>query len=143
MGLEQHVAELGVADPVVPLHAGPDAVLGHHHVDREVLADVAEEVEVAHACGPGGVVDHPGRVHRRVEVEEPRELALDAGEVLVQLLPGEEVALGGLARGVADHAGGAPGQGDRVVAVQLEAAQRQLADQVPTWSESPVGSKPQ
>jgi hypothetical protein len=49
---------------------------------------------------------------------------------VLDLLRRLQVALGGLAGGVADHPGGAAGEGDRVVAEELEAAQRQQRDQV-------------
>ena len=46
VGLEQHVAELGVGDALVrTLEAALDGLLGHHLVDREVLAHVAEVLE--------------------------------------------------------------------------------------------------
>ena len=46
VGLQQHVAELGVGDPLVrALEAALDRLLGHHLVDREVLAHVAQELE--------------------------------------------------------------------------------------------------
>ena len=47
VGLQQHVAELGERDPVLALEARLDRLLGQHLVDRDVLADVAQELEEA------------------------------------------------------------------------------------------------
>ena len=43
------------------LHPGPHRLLGHHLVDGDVLADVAQELEHADRLGPVGVVDQRGR----------------------------------------------------------------------------------
>ena len=66
-----------------------------------------------------------------LEVEQARELPLDAGDIVGELLPRQQIALGGLARRIADHAGGAAGQCDGVVAGELEAPQHELAHEVP------------
>ena len=50
-----------------------------------------------------------------------RQLRADAGEVRVDLLDGEQLALGGLAARVADHAGAAAHDRDRAVAEALHA----------------------
>ena len=93
-GLEQHVAELGVADAdLAVFHAGADAFLGHHLVDGEVLADVAQEIEEADGGGPVGVVHQAGGVGRGVEVEQAAELFLDPGDVVGQDFLGEQLAL--------------------------------------------------
>ncbi len=58
VGLQEHVAELREGDAVVgPLQAGLDGLLRHHLVHREVLADVAQEVDEADPAEPVGVVD--------------------------------------------------------------------------------------
>ena len=54
--LEQHVAELRVADP--RFEPALHDVARQHPVDREVLADVAQEVDRRQARGPVVVVDH-------------------------------------------------------------------------------------
>jgi hypothetical protein len=108
-----------------------------------MLPDVAQEIEVADTGRPRGVVHHPRRVGLGVEVEDLRELGLDAGEVPVELLAGEEVALGRLARRVADHPRGAAGKGDRAVPAQLEPPKHQLADEAADVEGVPVGSNPQ
>lgn len=130
VGLQQHVAELGVRQPGFALEPRAHAVLRDHHVDREVLADLAQEVEVVERHGPVGVVHQFCRI-RAVEVQQLRELGLDRRDVVFELFPGQQVALGRLAGGIADHPGGAAGQRQRLVAGELEAAQHQLAHQMP------------
>ena len=97
-----------------------------------MLADVAEEVEHARSAAVQSALSTsvawrgPGS-----KSSEPLELRLDAGDVVVERLAVEQVALLAAAARVADHAGGAAGQRERAVAGQLEAAQRELPDQVP------------
>ena len=79
-----------------------------------MLAHVADEVEKAEVLEPVVVVDHPGRCGT-LKVEEALKLGLLAGEVVLQDLDVEELALGRLAAGVAHHAGGAPDEGDGTV----------------------------
>ena len=67
---------------------------------------------------------------RGVEIEQAAELLLHLGDVGIQHLLGEQLALLRLAAGVADGAGGAAGQRDGVMAQQLEAAQRQQRHEV-------------
>ena len=125
-GLQQHVAELGVADP--GLEPGPDDVAGEHPVDREVLADVAQEVDDRHRRGPVVVVDHRRGV-RSLERQERLDLA---AHLLDPLLDGVERVERALARllGVADHAGRPTHQEVRRVAGLLQSARGQDLDQV-------------
>ena len=95
VGLEQHVAELGVADAGVAFHAGANAVLRHHDVDGKIFPDVAQEIEVADAGGPIGVVDEARGIRGRREIEQARKLGGDAADVVRELLDGEKIALGG------------------------------------------------
>ncbi len=63
VGLQDHVAEFGVGDALVAVgEALADGVLLDHHVDGEVLADVAEHIEVGDGAEPVEVVDHDGAV---------------------------------------------------------------------------------
>ncbi len=64
-----------------------------------------------------------GRRARRSKSRNRASWRADAGQVGRQLLDGEQVALLGLAPRVADHAGGAAGQGDGPVTGQLQAAE--------------------
>ena len=130
-GLEQHVAELGVADAgLAILHARADALLGDHLVDGEMLADVAQEIEEADGRRPARVIQQAGGIGGGVEIEQAAELFLDLGDVGVEHFLGEQLALLRLAAGVADGAGGAAGERDGVMAQQLKPAQRQQRHQV-------------
>ena len=123
VGLEQHVAELGVGDPLIrTLEAGLDGLLGHHLVDGEVLADVAQVLEGRQRAEPVGVVEQQGAAV--VEVEELAQLGADRLEVALDGLEVEQLALVLLAARVADHARAASGEGDGPVARLLEPAQR-------------------
>lgn len=130
VGLEEHVAEFRVADAnLAVFHACADGFFGDHLIDGEVLADVAEEVEEADGAEPVGVVDEASGVGGGVEVEEACELGSDGGDVGGDLVFGEELAFLGFAAGVADAAGGAAGDGDGVVAGELEAAEGDEGDE--------------
>ena len=119
--LEQHVAELGVGDPLLPpLEASAHRLLGHHHVDRDVLADIAQELHEAEVAQPVGVVQQKGAV--RAEVEEPLELTPNCLGVGRDLLLGEQRSLDVLAAGVADQRRPAAHHDDGPVAGLLEAA---------------------
>ena len=130
VGLEQHVAELGVRDAGVTGETGLDRLLRHHLVDRDVLADVAEEVEHAGAGGPVGVVDQRRLIRTWLEVEDPLQLELDARHVVSELVTAEQVALLGLAARIADHARRPAGERERPMARHLEPPQPELAHQV-------------
>ena len=54
--LQEHVAELGERQAAVEPHL--DGVLGEHVRDREVLPDVAQELDQAERAQPVEVVDH-------------------------------------------------------------------------------------
>ena len=60
VGLQEHVAELGVRDAILPLQPRLHRVLRHHVVDGEVLADIAQEVHHRNRRQPVGVVDDAG-----------------------------------------------------------------------------------
>ena len=111
-------------------HPGPHRLPGHHLVDGDVLADVAEEVEQAQVAGPVPVVDQPRRVDDGERSTIRPIWALMAATLARQRLVVEQVALLGAPARVADHARGAAGQGDRPVPGVLEAAQHEQADQV-------------
>ena len=76
VGLQDLVAELGVADPA-RFQPGPDRLPAEHLVDREVLADVAEELQRGQRLGPVQVADHqragrPGAEKSRNRDTSPR-----------------------------------------------------------------------
>ena len=126
VALEELVGKFGEGKAVAGLtvEALLHAVLGHHVVDGDVLADLAGEVEEGEVLHPVVVVHEFGRVGRvGVEVEEVRKLLLDTFHVVAEHIFGEEVALGTLARGVANHARGAAHEGEGLVARALEVAE--------------------
>ena len=128
VGLQEHVGELGVRDPVT-VQTTLDRVTPEHGVEREVLADVAEELDGGQVTGPLHVVDHP-RAHGPLgEVHEELELTGDALGPLGHGVRGVHGALPDLA-GVADHPCRSPGQHDRPVPGQLEPPQGEKRDQV-------------
>ena len=129
VGLQEHVRELGVRDAVLALHARAHGFFGNHLIDGEVFADVAQEIEGAHRCGPVGVVDQARRV-RTVEIENPLELLLHTRHVVRERLAIEQVPLFAASTWVTDHASGSAGQHHRAMSGQLETAQHHLAEQV-------------
>src|SRR5699024_2893437 len=76
VALHDLVRELGEGDPGLAVETGGDGFLGKHPVDREVLSDVAEEVDRRELRGPVEVVDDLGGMGA-VEVEELLDLAPD------------------------------------------------------------------
>ena len=121
VALENLVGELREGHGVrLGVQALLDGILGEHGLHAEEGADLAQEGEDGVVLVPIIVVHHDGGVGGAVEVEEAREVLLDALEVLLELVDGEEVALGGAAGGVADHARGAADEGDDAVAGALE-----------------------
>jgi len=130
VGLQQHVAELGVTDAVLALDAAAHRVLRRHLVHREVLADVTEKLQHRDRRSPVGVVDQGGLERAGLEVQQFDELALDAFDVAAQGLGVEQIAFVAATPRVADHAGGATSQRKRPMAGQLEATEEQLADEM-------------
>ena len=127
VGLQQHVAELRERDAVLARDAAAHRLLGEHVVDRDVLADVAQELDHADRLGPVAVVDQPCLAGPGLEVEEGRELRLDGTRVAVERVAVEEVALLAAPAGIADHARGPARQRDRQMTGELEAAQQRAA----------------
>src|SRR4029077_12059791 len=123
------VAELGVADPA-RLQPGPDRLPAEHLAHREVLADVAEELQGRQPRRPVQVADDQRRVGLGAEVKETGYLAADPLHPLGDRLPGVEHPLGRLAAGVPDQPGRPADQGDRPVPSQLEAAHGEQQDEV-------------
>ncbi len=89
-----------------------------------------DEVEEEVVLHPVVVVEDFGSVDGVVEVEEALQLMADALHVVLNLLGGEQFALGGLEGGVANHAGGAAHDGQGLVARHLEVLQEHDGDEV-------------
>jgi hypothetical protein len=131
VGLQQHVREFRVADPVVTLEPAANGVLAHHVVDSQVLADVAKKLEVPKPAQPVGVVDQH-RVARTVaKIEESRQLSVNSGDIGSKRRLIQQVALETLAAGIADQAGRAADQHDRPMASPLQPHQQHQWHQVP------------
>ncbi len=128
VGLQQHVAELGVGD-ALPLQASPHGIAVEHHVDREVLAHIAQELDRGQLTGPGQVVLHDRPCRRLVELDEPLQLSTDALGPVGDGVRGLHGALPAVA-GVPDHPGGPACQHDRTVSGLLESAQREQRNEV-------------
>jgi hypothetical protein len=130
VGLEDHVGELGVGDPLLAVvEPRLYRLLLHHHVDAEVLADVAEGLDVAQPAQPVEVVDDRvvGALNRAEDGLVDRALSVDIGRDDVG---GVELALGGLARGVADEARAAPHDDDGGVPRALDMGEEHDRDEV-------------
>ena len=111
-------------------HARGHRLLGEHRRDAEVLADVAQQLDRGQLADPVEVVLED---RERILVgEQVPELLADLGGPGDDRLGIVELAFLALAAGIADQAGAAAGEGDRRVAGELEAAQRdddlQMAD---------------
>ena len=85
ISLHQLVGEFGITESGFALDPFAHTVLGHHVVDRDVLADVTQELEDRERGGPVVIVDEPRRIRGHAEVEELGQLRLDAGDVVLDL----------------------------------------------------------
>ena len=128
VALEDLVRELGEGDAGFAVEARGDGFLREHPVDREVLADVAEEVDGRQLRGPVEVVDDLRGVGA-VEVEELLDLGADLRHPFFDDLTWVERPFPRHAR-VADEAGGAADEGQRVVSGLLEAGGGKQLDEV-------------
>ena len=128
--LQQHVAKFGVGDAVLAADAGLDRIFGHHVIDGEMLAHVAQKFHHAELAEPGGVIHNPGRVALDLKVQNAGKLLLDAFQVGLHFVQGEQVAFGGTAAWIANHARATTCQGDRRVPVALHPGHRHHRHQV-------------
>jgi hypothetical protein len=143
VGLQDHVVELDEGQLLLPVEAQADRVEGQHAVDREVPADVAQELDVVELRQPLGVVDHEGVRLTLAETEEPGEHGGDAGLVRLDVARGTGCA------------GSRPAPTDRRPAwwpppirtrglcpVAWSQRSIMMGTSEPTWSEGAVQSKP-
>ena len=122
--LEQHIAEFGITDAgLAVLHARAHALFRDHGIDGEVFADVAQKIEIPHLLCPGGVVEQARRIHRVLKIQPALQLLLLVGNVGREHFPGEQLAFGALAAGIADGAGRSSRQRDGMMTKQLETPQ--------------------
>ena len=115
----------------MPFHARAHRVFRQHVVDREMLADVAQEVHHRDHGQPVGVVDDARRVAAHLEVEELRQLRLDLFQIRCDALLALQLAFLALAARVADQASAAARQHNRVVSEALQPRQSHQRQQVP------------
>ena len=83
--LQQHVAELGVADAgLAVFHARADAFLGDHHVDGKMFADVAQKIEELTCAVQEALSTSRAGLVLASKSSNLRELHFHAGDVGVQ-----------------------------------------------------------
>ena len=116
VGLQHHVIEFEERQFLLAVEPHLDRVEGEHAVDREVLADIAQEIDVVERVQPVGIVGHDGVAAVALEFQKLGKDRADADEVLVDHVLGENAAAFVLAGRVADAGGAAAHQRDRPVA---------------------------
>ncbi len=121
--LHQHVVELEEGQRLFVGQPGLDELEGHHAIDGEVHAVVAQELDVAQLLQPLGVVGHDRVGGPVAEPQERVKGPFDAGDVGVDHLVGEQRARLVLVGGIADLGGAPAHQHDRPVAGLLQPAQ--------------------
>ena len=122
--LQQVVGELGKGDTlVVTVQTLLHGLFVNHLVNREVLADVAQEGQHVHAAKPVVVVRGNGRVITTVEVEERCNLFADLIHPLLHGIFGIQFTLSGFKAWVTNQTGRAAHQRNRLMARHLEAFQ--------------------
>ena len=81
VGLQDHVVEFEERQFLLAVEPQLHRIEDEHAVDREVPADVAQEVDVVERVEPVGIVGHDGVAGPVAEFQEFREDRADAGEV--------------------------------------------------------------
>ena len=126
--LERLVGELGERQAAA--QALLDRLLLQHRRDREVLADLAQEVQQAVLAEPGSVVQQDRRVRPGGEVQEAPQLLPHGRAVAIQDRVVQQVPLRARARRVADHARAAADERHRDAAGALQVGQQEDLDEV-------------
>ena len=129
VGLQQHVVELDERQLLLALEPHARRVHRQHAIDREVLADIAQELDVVERRQPLGVVDHDGIGLALAEVEELGKDRLDAVLVGVDLLDRADRARLIAPGRIADARGAPAHQRNRLVAGLLQPVQHHDRDQ--------------
>ena len=131
VALQQTVGKLGVGNA---LFVAADALLNRflldHGIDREVLADVAQELQCAHAAKPVVVIGHDRRI-RTFEVEEGGYLTADFIDPAGDDVRCVELAFVGLETRVANHPGCAADECNWLVSGHLKALEQEHRHQMP------------
>ena len=123
VGLQAHVVEFEEAELLVAVEPHLHAVHRQHAVDREVPADVAQEVDVVEGRQPLGIVDHQGVAAGLAEVQQAREALLQAVLVGRDGVEGEDLPRLVPPGGIADARRTAAHQNDGAVAGLLQPVQ--------------------
>ena len=128
VGLHDHIVELEEAEAL--LHSLLVALGTKHVVDGELSADFTEQFDVIELQEPVRVVDHDRFAF--AELDESLHLSLEAVTVVLDGLRRHHGTHVGTTGGVADIAGAATDQNDRLVARHLqslhEAERHEVAD---------------
>ena len=75
------------------------------------------------------------------KIQQLGELHLHAGDVVVENFLGEQLALGGLAAGIANGTGRAAGDGNRMMAEQLKPSQREQRHEIADVQTNPPSGR--
>ena len=100
--LDKLVAEFGKRHP--RFESLLNGILGQHIVHGNMFAHIADKIEEVVLPEPVVVVDHFGRAGAAVEVQELLELGFHTGQIVLNDLSGEQVALFRLSRRITYHA---------------------------------------
>ena len=131
VSLQQHVAELGVANAVVALfQPSPHRIPLDHLVHREVLPDIPQKLQQIQRTKPVGIVHQQPVVVGR-QIEEPRQLHPDRDSILSRRLRRQQHAFGSLAARIANQPRAPADQYQRTMPVPLRMSQRHHRDQAP------------
>ena len=131
IGLQDHVIEFEEGERLLPIQPHLHRIEAQHPVDREMLADIAQERDIFEAVQPLRIVEHDGVGRPVPEGQEAGEHALDAGDILRDQIGGEQLARFILKARVADLAGAAAHQDDGLVSRALQLAQHHDRHQMP------------
>ena len=126
VALHQHVVELQEGQAALQTLL---VALGRQHaVDGKQRADIADEIDIAQAAQPVGVVDDQRLVVAKLD--KAGQLRLDAGDVVIDGFHGHHLAHIGFAAGVANHGRCTAHQGDGLVARALHVRHGDDGDEV-------------
>jgi hypothetical protein len=130
VGLQDHVGELGKADPrALALDTLLYRLLLHHRIDRKVLADIAQEGEHIEILGPVEVIDHDRGLTPRIKVDKPGHLRTNLVDPASDDIGGIQLPLLGLEARITDQPGCTTDQRNGPVSGQLETPQHQQRHQ--------------
>ena len=142
IGLQDHVVELKEAQRLFAIQPLLDRVKAQHAVDREVLANIAEEFEVVERHQPFGIVQHQAVLWSIAKGQVVGEHPLDAVDIGLDHLRRHQLAGFVLEGRVTHHAGAATHQGNGPVAGFFQPVQHHDLDQAPHMQRGSGGVEP-